>query len=121
MRKIAGVLILTLALGGCAEFNKLFSSAPNPLTKTRLAEIEQGYGIASRLGLAYRNGCAKAPDVACRQIVRIIQNADNYAYNQILVARRAVKIQSLDAPSILTTAEDAVSALKQAESANGVR
>ena len=120
-------LLLVLSLGGCVNgqiFNP-FASFTNPATKDRLAELEAGYGAAASLALGFRNACAAGNlpvSINCKPIVKQIQNADNYAYAQIVVARTFVKNNpTVDASVVLSTAQNAVAAFRQAEAANGVK
>ena len=126
MKRIIPIL-LALSLAGCANGKIVnpFASFTNPATKDHLAEIEAGYGAAASLALGFRNACANGnlpTSINCKPIVKQIQNADNYAYAQIMVARTFVKNNpTVDASVILSTAQNAVAAFQQAEAANGVK
>ena len=121
MRKLLVVSVLALGLGGCA-FNP-FASVTNPVSKDTLAKLEAGYGVAASIALGYRNACAKKEiPPSCRPIVVQIQNADNYAHGQILVARNFVRNNpTIDATALILTAQNALTAFQKAETDNGVK
>ena len=127
MKKITIILALAVGLSGCVNGQLInpFATFTNPATKDHLAELEAGYGAAASIALGFRNSCAAGnipTSINCRSIVKQIQNADNYAYGQIQVARKFIKTNpTLDASALLATAQDAVAAFKQAETKNGVQ
>jgi len=120
MKRIV-VLALALALAGCVNGQVInpFASFNNPLSKDSLAKLEAAYGAAASVALGYRNACAKGSiPAACKPIVKQIQLADRYAYNQIVVVRNFVKNNpTVDASSVIATAQQAVTAFQNA--ANG--
>lgn len=120
MKRLLILPVLLIALTGCSALGQVFGTFTNPATPQRLAEAENTYGILVRSAVAYRNGCARAPSTACRNVVRIIQKADNYTYGQILVARKLVAAGDLNAATAISAAQDAIAAYKSAQAANGV-
>lgn len=120
MKKLI-VLALSLSLAGCA-FNPL-ASFSNPVSGDALAKAEADYGAALSIAVAYRNSCAqRLIPPACRPIVKQIQNAENYAHSQILVARNFVNNNpTVDATVLIMTAQQAVAAYQTVASTNGVK
>ena len=109
-------LAFVTALAACA-------SIPNPFTKPTLAAVEASYGAALSVAVGYRDACAKRlipPD--CRTIVPKVQSYGAQAQSAVLVARRFVKNNpTIDATAVLTTAQDAVNALKANTPTTGVK
>lgn len=120
MKRIIFALLLTLPLAGC--WNP-FGSIENPLNKTSLVAVEASYGSALSIASGYKDACArKTIPPSCRSVVKSLQNADNYAYGQIKVARDFIKANpTVDASVVISTAQQAVRAFQDAQTANGVK
>jgi hypothetical protein len=82
MRKIIAVVVLTLALTGCAGINtsvfqggsSLTASVTNPVTPRMLYDIENGLTVAVSGLLAYKNACiSKVVPASCRDIIANLQ------------------------------------------------
>lgn len=124
MKRILIVPILAISLAGCGTVNSIVSGTlPNPVSKNTLATVQASYGTALAAANAYKQSCIrKLIDRSCRQVVVVLQNADNYAYGQIVVARKFVKNNpNVDASAVIDTAKSAVDAFITAQSVNGVR
>lgn len=116
MRKII-VLALALGLGACA-------SVTNPITTTRLAQIESGYGIALSAAVAYRDACNKRviSRATCTPVVKKLRIADQQAQAALAVARVAAGAgDTINAVSALTAAQNALSAFQAIEAQYGVK
>ena len=61
MKRMLPVLLLSLALAGCAGFNKsvfdgglsVTATVQNPVTREQQAAVEASYNVAASAGLAY--------------------------------------------------------------------
>lgn len=81
MKKLLAVVMVTLALGGCAQLSAVGTgislvtkSVANPVTENELYEIEASVNIAVKALLAYRRAClAGSADKNCRANVAAIQ------------------------------------------------
>lgn len=108
-RNVGVAFAVVFTLAACA-------SIPNPFNKPTLAAVEASYGAALSLAVGYRDACALRripPD--CRLIVPRVQKYGAVAQAEMLVARRFVKDNpTIDATTVLITAQDAVTALKNA-------
>jgi hypothetical protein len=129
MKKLAALLIVGTMLSGCATTNPIATfittGVVNPITNTRLASIESGYGIALSGAVAYRNRprCTKTALesvsnlCARRSIVVRLQSADRQAQIALGKARAFVSDNpTLDPSSLLSAAEIAVSTFGQIQS-----
>lgn len=107
MKKVLLALVLSFALTACA-------SIPNPFTAPTLAAVESSYGAALALAVNYRDACAqRLIPASCRTVVPVMQSYGARAQSAVLVARNFVKNNpTLDATSILSTAQDAIEMFK---------
>ena len=111
MKKLLLVMMLGMSLGGCATVDKFISGIPNPLTSPTLASIESVYGSAATLAVQYKSACAKGVIAgSCKATVARLQKADNYAYAEILVVRKAAKDSTVNLGTALLVSNDAVNA-----------
>jgi len=123
MKKFLAICFLTIALGGCSTVQGLLNGEVNPIGTQSLAAVEASYGTALSVANGYKQACANgAITGSCRTVVVTMQNADRYAYAQILVARNFVKNNpNIDATVVISTAQAAVAAFQQVQSQNGVK
>lgn len=100
-------IFFALALTACA-------SIPNPFTAPTLAAVESSYGAALAVAVNYRDACAqRLIPSSCRTVVPVVQVYGARAQSAVLVARNFVKNNpTLDATSILSTAQDAIEMFK---------
>ena len=126
MKRIIGILILGLALTGCAAFG----SIKNPITADRLAAIESSYGIALSAAVAYRNTrlCKKNEQAtlsnvcAYRSVILKLQAADRVAQRSLIDARKFIRENpTLDAFSVINVAQQAVTTFQTIQAEYGVR
>lgn len=81
MRKIVAVVMLAVALGGCAQLQTvgtgislITKSVTNPVTENELYQIEASVSIVVKALVTYRRACiAGNADVNCRANIAAIQ------------------------------------------------
>ena len=119
MRKIF-ILGIALALSGCATFG----SFTNPVTRTNLVEAETAYGIVLTAAVTYRKLCNDKviKRATCAPIVTQLQAADA----RVQIAMKNLRSfqannPSIDASSLVTAIQQAVSDFKQVATTNGVK
>ncbi len=128
MKKLIGIILLSLALTGCGQFNP-FSAITNPITANRLAAIESSYGIALSAAVAYRSQrLCKKDEIATienicayRSVILQLQAADLKAQAALRVARNYTKDPTINAFDALNAAQTAVSVFQQLQVQYGVR
>lgn len=125
MKRLAA-LCFAFALTACATF-------PNPLTPSRLVQIESAYGVALAAAVGYyelykRNRCTvtkpESFDNYCarRSVVIRLQQLDLRAQAAMQAAQRFVKRNpTLDASSVIDAAQTAIGAFQQFEAQAGIR
>lgn len=116
----AFVVVLALLLGGCSTDLLRFH---NPVGATQLGSVESAYGLALSAAVAYRNACARRVIAAtCRPIVVQLQRAGRLAQTNIVAARTFIRQNpTLDASSVITAAQGAVTAFRDIETQYGVQ
>lgn len=70
------ILGFALLLAGCTSFSLPSFNTPNPVSRTRLAQLESGYGIALSGAVAYRSACAQRVITNCKANVEKLQVTD---------------------------------------------
>lgn len=75
MKKII-VLGFALLLAGCETLSLPSFNTPNPVNRTRLAQLESGYGIALSGAVAYRSACLNRVITNCKANVEKLAAAD---------------------------------------------
>lgn len=81
--RIIGVLVVALALGGCAQLKQIeqaeklaTTTIANPVTPERLYEAESGATVVAAGLVAYRRTCLAKPRIipkSCRTVIEAIQ------------------------------------------------
>lgn len=115
--RILTTIALAVSLAGCGTI-------ANPLTQTRLAQIESSYGIALSAAVAYRDACAKKVIVRakCAPVVAEMQQADRTAQGALVAARNFVKNNdTINAMTALTAAGTAVNDFLAVQQKYGVQ
>lgn len=125
MKRIIIASLLGLALSACA----LFQGVQNPLNTNRLAAAESAYGIALSAAVAYRSlplckagtNATLANVCARRDVVIKMQAADKIAQVSLKTASQFVRANpTLDATSLISAVESAVSAFREIQAKEGV-
>lgn len=125
MKRIIVASLLALALSACA----LFQGVQNPLNANRLAAAESAYGIALSAAVAYRSlplcktGTTETLANVCarRDVVIKMQAADKIAQVSLKTASQFVRQNpTLDATSLISAVESAVSAFREIQAQEGV-
>lgn len=135
-RLLIPVLVLVLALGGCAGGSiftggtSLTATVNNPVGKRELYLVENAFAAAERLLIDYRSLGLCAPGqratlgspCAARPIIRILQAADQNAYAAIVAARKFIRNNpTVSAVSAIGAAQAAVADFAAALTSNGVQ
>ena len=91
MKKIALLLALALALGGCAKLKPLVGW-DNPVTPQMMYQVEQTAVVVVSGLNAYRSLCVqKIIDQKCRDVIVQIQSFTRPAAKQLVTLRRYFK------------------------------
>jgi len=122
MKKIVGILVLSLSLASCAEFR-------NPISNNTLGTLISSYGLADTAVIAYRGlpRCTTTKPLSATNICHkrsILVAAQAFDAEANAAINRAVAFQrnnpTLDAASYIQAAQDAFDAFKGFVTANGV-
>lgn len=115
MRKLILTCVFALLLSGCATIK-------NPFDQPKLVTVEATYGATLAIAVGYRDSCAKRLiPPSCRPIVKQMQAYGAQAQGAILYARDfSRKNPTLDATDAIRVAQDAVSALRNYQTKQGV-
>lgn len=120
MKKYLAVLFITFSLAGCAGS---LPSINNPVTVPTMDAVEDAYGAAIAIGVTYRRSCiARLIHKSCWLTIERLKPYENKAYKALIIARDFVKENpTLDATTVLNTAQQAIKAFADEQFLEGIK